>query len=106
MFGVADHPAALFVIGGHGGVAPTVAVHADLAVAVEVVEQDEIAGELVVVGRDLFAIHANARVAVASGFAGGVFEVAEDLVVGAVLLDDVENVFDRAGPPTWSGMML
>ena len=63
---------------------PGVAVGRDVAVAVEVVEQDELLGQLVVVGRDLAAEHHQRRVAVAPG------DVAEDLVVGPVLLDDVD----------------
>ncbi len=94
--GVADHPAALFVVGGHGGVAPAMAVHADFAIAVKIVEEDVVASELVVVRTHSVAINGEARIAVAGGFAGGVFEIAEDLVVGAIFFDDVKNVFDRA----------
>ena len=65
------------------------AVVADLGVDVEVVEQDELAGERVGVGRDLLAEEAEARIAVAFR------HVAEDLIVGAVFLDDVEDVPDR-----------
>ena len=85
-------PVLLDVVGGVGGVGPLVAVGAHFAVAVEVVEQHELLGDGVVVGRDLAAEQAQARVAVALG------DIAEDLVVGAVLLDDVDDVLDgRAG---------
>ena len=96
VFRVADDPRALVEIGGHRGIAPTVAVDADFTVGVEIIEEDVVAGELVVVRRDLFAEDRETRVAVADGFAGGIPQVAEDLVVGAVFLDDVEDVFNRA----------
>ena len=66
------------------------AVGADFGVHVEIVQQDELAGELVQVGRDALGEEAQLRVAVA------LRQVAEDLVVGAVFLDDVDAVFDRA----------
>ena len=44
-----------------------------------------------VVGRDLFREKAEARIAVAF------LHVSEYLVVGAILLDDVDNVLDRTG---------
>ena len=72
------------------------AVHTHFAVAIEVVQQDVIAGKLVLVGSNLFAIHRDARIAVANPLAGCVSHVAHHLVVGSVLLDDVEDVFDWA----------
>ena len=68
---------------------PGVAVGRDVAVAIEVVEQHELLGQLVMVGRDVAAEHHQRRVAVAAR------HVAEDLVVGPILLDDVEHVLDR-----------
>jgi hypothetical protein len=65
-----------------------VPVVADLGVHVEVVEEDEFPGQGVGVGGDLFPEQAEARVAVA------LLEVAQDLVVGAVLPDHVEHVLD------------
>ncbi len=87
----------MVVIGGDGRVAPTVAVHADFAVAVQVVEQHVLAGDLVLVGRDGLPVHDQVGIAVAGGFAAGIPEVAQDLVVSAVLLDDVKDILDRAG---------
>ena len=66
-------------------------VVADLGVDVEVVEQHELARQGVGVGRRILAEEAEARIAVSRR------QVAEDLVVGAVLLDDVEDVRDRRG---------
>ena len=90
--GVAARPAgegALQVVGADRGRAPLVAVGAEDAGAVGVVEQDELAGELVLVGGDPLAEDAQARVAVARR------DVAQHLVVGAVLLDHVDDVLDR-----------
>ena len=56
------------------------------AVAVEVVERDEFLGDVVMVRGHVAAEDAEVRVAI------GVGEIAEKLVVGAVLLDDVNHV--------------
>src|SRR5260370_30485133 len=64
------------------------AVHADLAIAVEIVEQHELPGELVVIGGDFLAEDGEARVAVA------LTEISQHLVVRAIFLDDVEHVLD------------
>ena len=66
-----------------------VAVVADLGVDVEVVEQHELARDRVGVRRDVLAEEREVRVAVA------LRQVAEHLVVGAVLADHVEDVLDR-----------
>ena len=81
---------AFHVVGGEGGVGPLMAVGAEDAGAVGVVEQHELAGQLVLVGRDALAEDAEGRVAVA------LFHVAQHLVVGAVLLDDVDDVLEDA----------
>ena len=49
------------------------------------------------VGGDIFAEHGDAGIAVAEGLAFGVLEITEHLIVGSVLLDDVEHVLDGAG---------
>ena len=81
-----ERPDLLDEVGGVGAHRPFVAVGRHLAVAVEVVQQHELAGQLVVVGRDLLGEEAQVRVAIA------LLHVAEDLVVGAVLLDDVDDM--------------
>jgi hypothetical protein len=82
----------LFVeVGGVGRVGPGVAVDRDFAVTVEVVEEDVLLDEGMLVGSDLLAEEDEFGVAV------GVRDVAEDLVVGAVLFDDVDDVLDGAG---------
>ncbi|MCZ7640843.1 MAG: hypothetical protein M5U12_35175 [Verrucomicrobia bacterium] len=90
---VAARPAregTLEVIGAEGAGAPLVAVGAEDAGAIGVVEDHELADELVLVRSDAFAKDAKARVAPALG------QRAEDLVVGPVLLDDVDDVLDEA----------
>src|SRR5262249_10345224 len=64
------------------------AVHADFSIAKQVVQQDELAGDLMVVGSYLFTEDGEPRIAVALA------EVAQHLVVGAILLDDVEDMLD------------
>ena len=91
-------PRPLLEVGDDRPVAPVVAVDAHLAVAIEVVQQHVVAGQLVVVGRDVLAVHDECRIAVARRAALGILEIAEHLVVGAVLLDDVEHVLDGAFP--------
>ena len=49
-----------------------------------------------VVRRDFFAIHGELGLAIADRSALSVLHVAEHLVIGAVFLDDVEHVLDRA----------
>ncbi len=80
----------LHVVGGDGSVGPLVTVGAEDARAVGVVEQRELAGQLVLVGRDTLAEDAERGVAVA------LFHVPEHLVVGAVLFDDIDHVFEDA----------
>ncbi len=67
----------------------------DFAGVVEVVEHAELQRQLVNVGRDRFAVHGEFGIAVADGLAV-LLEVAEDLIVGAILLDDVDDVLDAA----------
>ena len=64
------------------------AVRAENAGAIGVIEQHELAHHLVLVRRDALAEDAERGVAVAF------LDVTEDLVVGAVFLDDVEDVFE------------
>ena len=87
---VADRPALLHKVGGVSAHGPFVPVGADFALDVEVVEQDELAGERVMVGRDVFAEETQLTLAIP------LRHVAEHLIVSAVLLDDVDAVFDRA----------
>src|SRR6185437_16150889 len=93
---VVDLPVALEVVGADGGVGPDVAIAGDLTGVEEVVEHAELERELVLVGRDGRAVHGERGIAVADGVAI-LNEVAEDLVVGAVFLDDVDDVLDGVG---------
>ena len=97
MLGVAHDPIALLVIGGDAKVAPRVTIDRYFAIAIEVVEQHVIAGKLVLVWRDVFAEHADLRLAITQRFSAGVFQVAEHLIVRTIFLDDVEHMLDRAG---------
>ncbi len=57
-----------------------------LAAVVKVVEHTELPRQLVLVGRDVVAVHHQRWVAI------GFLDVAEDLIVGAILLDDVDHM--------------
>jgi hypothetical protein len=61
----------------------------DFAFDVKVIEEDEFAGELVVIGCYPFWKEAEGWIAIAPA------EVAKDLIVGSILLDDIDAVFDR-----------
>ncbi|KDN82231.1 hypothetical protein KCH_59400 [Kitasatospora cheerisanensis KCTC 2395] len=76
----------LRIVGLHQPVVALGGVGADV---VRVVVQAELPGQRVLVGRHVLAELGQRRVAVA------LRQVAEDLVVGAVLLDDQEDVLDR-----------
>jgi len=64
------------------------AVHADLAAAIEVVEIDELLREGVKVRCRRLAVQGQGRIAIADR------QIAEDLVIGTVLFDDVNDVLD------------
>ena len=77
-------------IGGPSGGRPVPSAAAGLATIVEVVEGDELARETVMVRRQRLGQQRQLRVAVAD------LEVAKDLVVAAILLDDINDVPDVA----------
>jgi len=64
------------------------AIEADRAASVEIVEQHVLLGQGVVIRSDLTAVEDQLGVPIAFG------DIAEDLVVGAVFLDDEEDVLD------------
>jgi hypothetical protein len=87
-------------VSAHG---PLVTVGADGGFRVKIVEQDEVTGQLMLVRRHFFREQTEVRVAVAF------LHVAQDLIVRAVLLDDVEDIFDGArvaGRQAESGLSL
>src|SRR5438445_9488242 len=88
MYGAAvgDRPGFADVIGDRGGSGPHVAVTGNLAAVVEVVEDSKLTSELVLVGRDVLAIHRQRRIAIAGA------KITEDLVVRAIFFDDVNDV--------------
>ena len=68
-------------------------VAGDFAGVEEVIEHTKLQGELVQVGSNGFAIDGQAGVAIADRLAV-LLQVTEDLIVGAVFLDDVDDVLD------------
>ena len=68
-----------------------VAIHADLAICIEVVKQHILLGEGAVVRRDVIPEDTQIRIAIT------LWKVSKDLIVGSVFLDDVDHILDRAG---------
>ena len=66
-------------------------IHADLGVDVKVVQQHELPGQGVMIGCDFFSKKGQAGITVAF------LHVAEHPIVGAVLLNNVDNIFNPAG---------
>lgn len=65
------------------------------SVDVEVVQGDELLGQLMLVRCCILTEERQRRIAVAALAAVRVLQVAKNLVVGAVLLDDIDDVLDR-----------
>ena len=76
------------------------AVGAHVAIHVKVVEQDELARQRVLIGRDLLAEKHQVGRAIAF------FHVPQHLVVGPVLLDDIDHVADRGARVAFGGKIL
>ena len=86
-----DWPGLLVVVGRDGCGRPEVAIARDFPIVVEIVEHGELQRALVMVGRDTCAIQSQGKIAVAHP------QVAQHLVVGAVLLYDLDDMFDGRG---------
>ena len=83
-------------------VGPLMAVGREDAAAVEVIEQHEVLGQLVLVGRHLFTVDAQ------SGVTFRTSDVSKHLIVRAVLFDDVQHVLEdrRLAVPLWDHSQL
>src|SRR5439155_4488636 len=88
---ISDLPGFFVVVAGNCRGRPIVPIARDLAAVIEVVEHTELQSELVFVGGDVRAVHSERWVAVAD------FQVAEDLIIGAIFLDHVYDVADGIG---------
>src|SRR5882672_2921557 len=93
---VGENPGTLIEIGGNSRIAPTMSIRAHFAITIKIIEQDIVAGQLMLVGRHIFAVHNEIGISVSRRLARGILEIAKDLVVRAILFNDIENVFDRA----------
>src|SRR6185369_1730759 len=93
---VIDLPVALGVIAGDSGYRPVVPVATDFAGVVEVVQHSKLERELVLVRSDIPTVHGERLISVAG------FEIAKQLIVGAILLNDVDDVLDRTTSPQGS----
>ena len=88
-------PGLLKIIRADGRIRPDVAVARHLAGVKEVIEHAELKGEIMQVGCNCLPKHRQAGIAVAHLLAI-LAEVAEDLIVGPILLNDVNHVLDAA----------
>src|SRR5437016_10603724 len=73
------------------GHAPFVPIRAHFAIDVKVVEQDELASDLMEVGRGLLGKKAKLGITIAFR------HIAEHLIIGAILFDDIKAVFNWTG---------
>src|SRR2546422_820765 len=96
MFGIGKDPGTLVEISGDGGIAPAMSIDADFTIAIQVIQQDIIARELVLIGRHILAVHYQIGVSVSGGFALRILKITEYLIISAILFNDVENVLYRA----------
>ena len=86
---VANLPGLFGVVAGDGRHRPNVTISGNLAAVIEVVQNAELASQLMLVGRNGFPIHAQRGIAIAG------FQVAKNLVIGTILFDDIDDVLDR-----------
>ena len=86
---VGQRPGFFDEVAGIGTHRPFVPVGADFALDVEIIEQDELAGQFMVVRRDALGKKTERRIAIA------LRKIPENLIVGPVLFDDVEAILDR-----------
>ncbi len=90
--GVARWPELLRIIGCDARRGPVVAVGADVGVDVKIVEEDKLARQLVMIRSGVFVEQIQGRIAIALA------DLSQHLIVGAVFLDDVNDVLDRRRP--------
>ena len=69
-------------------------VTGDFAAVIKIVQHSKLQRQLVQVGRDIGAVHGQRRIAIAY-FLAVEFQVAENLIVGAVFLEDVDHMTNR-----------
>ena len=89
VFRIGGRPQFANIVSGLSSRGPEVTVGADVAIHVEVVEQDELPRQSVLIGCYSLAEEHQVRFAVAFP------DVAQHLIVGPILLDDIDNVANR-----------
>ncbi len=86
--GIGQRVLAFYHVLGLSRSGPGPAVIADFGGVIEVIERDEVARQVVLIRRERLAKLSQSRIAVAD------LQVAQDLVVGPVFLDDEDHVLD------------
>ena len=83
---ICNLPSLFVVVAGNSGGGPFMAVARDFSAIVKVVEHAKLQCQLVLVGSDVVPIKSKRRIPVAY------FQVAEHLVIRAILFDDVDHM--------------
>ena len=68
-------------------------IHTDLGITVQIIEKEKLFGQAVLVGRHRTSENGESRIAVA------LWQVPKNLIVSAVLLDDINDMLDRRTHP-------
>ena len=86
-------PGLLQIIRADGRIRPHVPIARHLARIEEVIEHAELQRQLVLVGSNRLAIHGQAGIAISHRLSV-LLQIAKNLIVGAILLDDVDDVLE------------
>src|SRR5256884_4524852 len=86
---ICDLPGFLVVVASNGGGGPVMAVARDLSAVIKVVEHAKLQRQLMLVRGNVLTIESQRGIAVAH------FEVAEHLVISAILFNDVDHIANR-----------
>ena len=92
---IADLPGLLVVVASDGGIRPVVAVAGDFPAVVEIIKHSELQRQFVLVGSDVRTVHGERRIAVPTFRL--YFQVAQNLIVGAIFFENVNHVANRIG---------
>ena len=85
---ITGHPGFFIKVICIGCCAPTMPIGANLSADIKIVKQHKIAGKCVVIGCNFFRKQTKRGIAVAFR------HIAQNLIVGSIFLDDIENVLD------------
>ena len=90
---IIGRPQLFIEISGVARVGPRMTVYTHLGITVQIVEKEKLFGQAVLVGRHRTSENGESRIAVA------LWQVPKNLIVSAVLLDDINDMLDRRTHP-------